>query len=166
MYTIYALVDPRNGEIKYVGLTKDVYVRFAQHIRGKSDHPQKDAWIQELKQAQIQELKQAQILVHLEMLEQVEDLDLALNRENHWIDFWLAEGCKLFNRTLPIEVRKRRILSKRSVGGRKRSDAQMAAIIETYRDTGALPGDWTQQMVSAFKKKYSSSKGGKYNDVG
>lgn len=157
MYTIYALVDPRNGEIKYVGLTKDVYVRFAQHIRGKSDHPQKDAWIQEL--------KQAQILVHMEVLEQVEDLDLALNRENHWIDFWLAEGCKLFNRTLPIEVRKRRILSKRSVGGRKRSDAQMATIVQKFRDTGELPGDWTQQMVSAFKKKYADSKGGKYNDV-
>jgi hypothetical protein len=47
--TIYGHEDPRNGIIRYVGQTENVYRRFIEHISFEKPVEPKDYWIQELK---------------------------------------------------------------------------------------------------------------------
>lgn len=47
---IYALFDPRNGEPKYVGSTKDVKARLEGHLYIKKGNIGKIKWIRELRQ--------------------------------------------------------------------------------------------------------------------
>src|SRR5258708_2689014 len=78
MYVIYALIDPRDNTVRYVGVTNDVYKRFLSHINGAgSNNFAKNAWIHEL--------RAANKMVILETLEEVKDRDLALEREGYWI---------------------------------------------------------------------------------
>jgi hypothetical protein len=44
---IYALVDPRNNRIRYIGKAIDIYKRLSQHLREKSD-TRKGRWIKSL----------------------------------------------------------------------------------------------------------------------
>lgn len=69
MFTIYALIDPRDHLIHYVGMTDDVYARFLQHIRCDGSNPGKDAWIHEL--------RQANEMVIMQTLQAMSDLDQA-----------------------------------------------------------------------------------------
>lgn len=48
MYIVYALVDPRNYKIRYIGLTKSGYHRFYQHVKmHDKGQKKKNAWISE-----------------------------------------------------------------------------------------------------------------------
>lgn len=49
VYWIYALVDPRNDEIRYVGQSLEVHSRGQYHKRSM-EQPVKGLWIQELRQ--------------------------------------------------------------------------------------------------------------------
>lgn len=88
-YTIYTLVDPRDNSTRYVGLSLDMYNRFAQHIL---DHGNR------AKRTWIDDLKQQGFMPQLVVLEKdVESLDLARAREAHWISFYLSAGANLTN---------------------------------------------------------------------
>ena len=46
---IYVLIDPRNDEKKYVGMSKDPYKRLAEHIYDiKREKTKKSNWIKKL----------------------------------------------------------------------------------------------------------------------
>jgi len=88
-YTIYTLVDPRDNSTRYVGLSSDVYNRFAQHILDRVNLA-KHAWIAEL--------KQQGFIPKLVVLEKdLESLDQARVREIYWISFYLNSGANLTN---------------------------------------------------------------------
>src|SRR5216683_6354333 len=88
-YTIYALIDPRDQTIRYVGITYDVYQRMRQHSRCEGNNAAKNAWIQELQELQLMFIMRA--------LEKVETLEAALEREQVWIQHLLRQGVKLTN---------------------------------------------------------------------
>ncbi len=90
-YQVYALIDPRDKTIRYVGISKDAYVRLAQHLNEVENH--KRAWLFDLKQQGLQP--------DIEILETVtSDQDvfsLALEREEYWIQSFLEAGARLTN---------------------------------------------------------------------
>jgi hypothetical protein len=45
---IYALVDPRDGTVRYVGFTTNMAARLVHHIEGKQPNKQMAAWRSEL----------------------------------------------------------------------------------------------------------------------
>jgi predicted GIY-YIG superfamily endonuclease len=77
MYVIYALIDPRDNTVHYVGQTNDVYARFQQHIRCDGSSFTKNAWILEL--------RAANKMVIMETLQEAETYQEALEREAYWI---------------------------------------------------------------------------------
>lgn len=77
MYVIYALVDPRDNTVRYVGVTNDVYKRFLQHVNCSGSNFEKNAWIHEL--------RMANKMIVMETLEEVEDRTCVFDREEYWI---------------------------------------------------------------------------------
>src|SRR5438105_12855783 len=93
MRYIYALIDPRDDEIHYVGVTKNVYTRLEQHTRYTSGTEGKRAWIEDLEQQGL-----APELEILETIEASPDIDLiAQEREKYWIFKLLKSGAPLLN---------------------------------------------------------------------
>ncbi|MFL5628739.1 MAG: GIY-YIG nuclease family protein [Ktedonobacteraceae bacterium] len=89
LFTVYALIDPRDQVIRYIGITHDVYQRMRQHSRCIGDNAAKNAWIQELQEMQLMFIMQS--------IEQVKTLDQALERELYWIKHYLHQGVPLLN---------------------------------------------------------------------
>lgn len=77
MYVVYALIDPRDNTVRYVGITDDVYARFLQHIKGMDENYGKSVWIQEL--------RALNKMVIMETLEECEANEKACERESYWI---------------------------------------------------------------------------------
>jgi hypothetical protein len=50
-YQIYALVDPRDNAICYVGKSDDVQYRYYQHVHNMGGGKQERLWIKELNEA-------------------------------------------------------------------------------------------------------------------
>lgn len=88
-FTIYALIDPRDMAIRYIGITEDVYQRMRQHSRCEGNNAEKTAWIEELQKEQLMFIMQS--------LEKVKTIEEALTREQHWIRHHLEQGAKLTN---------------------------------------------------------------------
>lgn len=86
---IYALKDPRNNEIRYIGKSNNPKVRFQQHLKDKKNIL-KDDWITEL--------LQIGSLPELVILEKT-DIDHWQEREIYWIAFGRDNGWKLVNIT-------------------------------------------------------------------
>ena len=82
MYFIYALIDPRDKAVRYVGQTKDAYKRFLEHINCSSSNFAKNAWIMEL--------RALNKMVIMETLEEVTNLEKTLEREQYWIRHFQA----------------------------------------------------------------------------
>jgi len=89
MYTVYSLIDPRDDLPFYIGITDDVYKRFAQHL--KCNEPNLD------KNERIQELKNENLMLLMRTLEVVETVEEAREREQHWIHHYLSKGARLLN---------------------------------------------------------------------
>ena len=91
MYSIYALIDPRDNITRYIGITeKPVNQRVQQHLLGNDGNVNKIAWINELDQLGISPI--------VEVLEQVESKEEALEREIYWIRYYLDLNAPLMNR--------------------------------------------------------------------
>lgn len=88
-HTVYALIDPRDNAVRYIGITHDVYQRMRQHSRCIGDNEQKNAWIQEL--------QDLQLMFHMHVIEQVSTVEKALERESYWIHHYLQQGIPLLN---------------------------------------------------------------------
>lgn len=96
MYTVYALIDPRDWSIHYVGMTDNVYTRFQQHIRLQSNNEQKNTWLQSL--------KDADVMVFMKTLETADNLEDALQKEAYWIRHYIRLKSPLTNRYLPTSL--------------------------------------------------------------
>ncbi len=82
MYTVYALVDPRDNKVHYVGMTEDVYKRFINHITGRSgSNYEKNAWVHGM--------RNASVMVRMDVLEQTEDIGQAHIREMYWVNHFI-----------------------------------------------------------------------------
>lgn len=86
---IYALVDPRNGIVRYVGKANDPEARRLEHLRYPGSNPHKDRWL-----AQIVKVG---LLPAIQILEECGE-DWA-ERERHWIAFHRGAGSSLTNLT-------------------------------------------------------------------
>lgn len=89
---IYALADPKDGRIRYVGKTNQPYTRFKTHLRGdvRPDHP-KAKWLQSLKEQGLQP--------SLIILEEVADEDINAC-EQEWVRRFAVTGTELTNMNL------------------------------------------------------------------
>ena len=95
-FTIYGLVDPRDGSIRYVGRTVDPRERLYAHCSssgcaslGGSGKARQD-WLRELRGLGLRPT--------LRELEYVETFELAIEAEEQWIAFGLARKWPLTNR--------------------------------------------------------------------
>jgi len=90
-WVIYALVDPRNGAIRYVGRAYEPQVRLRQHLNDVcTSNPAKYRWLRELKRSDLRP--------RMEILEGVEGtLQDADARERVWIRHFLDNGADLTN---------------------------------------------------------------------
>ena len=89
-YKIYALKDPTDNLIKYVGVSKNVDIRYKQHYYSK-DVRDNNLWIADLKSKNLKPE-----LIILETLDS-DDRNVALNRERFYIDqykgtIWNIDG--------------------------------------------------------------------------
>src|SRR6266568_4337485 len=134
-YTVYALLDPRDDSIKYVGLTINPERRLARHISSRtSATPEKRTWHEELIALNI-----TPILLPLEtgMFCEME----ARERESFWIKELLEAGSELFN-------------SPSTNGGRLRSNAHVEELLRFYQDVGKFPDGVSPQMQRYYKREY------------
>lgn len=90
-YQIYALIDPRDKGIRYVGLSNDAHYRFAQHLIHYGGGKLEIEWIKEL-----QQLGLSPIFQILETVAENTYLS-ACERERHWIDKLVSSGYSLLN---------------------------------------------------------------------
>lgn len=114
MYTIYALIDPRTSQIRYVGMTQQhPEARLTQHLKLHSGTRVKNAWLREL-----QALSVKPVVVSLEY---TEDEDIARNRESYWLltakkcgwDLTNFVSLPLADRFSPQQIERRRQRSER-----------------------------------------------------
>jgi excisionase family DNA binding protein len=92
-YQIYALIDPRDNAVRYVGLSTDAYVRFYGHLNSTNDYVQKKRWIIELRRQGL-----SPILQVIETVDaSVDAQSIAHEREYHWIQEMLRLGHPLLN---------------------------------------------------------------------
>lgn len=53
-YTVYALIDPRNNAVRYVGITEhSIKKRLTEHLIGNDGNKTKIVWISELDQLRL-----------------------------------------------------------------------------------------------------------------
>lgn len=95
MYTtIYALVDPRNAEIRYVGQAVDVFRRYQQHIDSPGNGTQ-------LYRAWILRLAELGLRPGLRILERKALATEGYIRECYWIAHYKAQDHDLLNQNGP-----------------------------------------------------------------
>jgi hypothetical protein len=92
MKYIYALIDPRDRSVRYVGQTDNMDRRCTQHINTNEDTP-KGAWVIELRR-----LGLAPTMVQLERVDNDRDTGY---REKWWIIFGQRHGWQLTNSANP-----------------------------------------------------------------
>lgn len=154
-YTIYALIDPRDYTVRYIGITDDVYQRFKEHLRCDGYNPGKDAWIEEL--------KQANVMLIMKTLEVVETVDQARERETHWIHYHRFLGIPLFNLVIPtIRIpstpRTRKPRSKpttpgKPLGRKYDNEGIRQLVLHRYRHS-AWPEDMSRDMKQDYEFFY------------
>jgi predicted GIY-YIG superfamily endonuclease len=89
---IYALRDPRDNEIRYIGITNNLSRRLSWHIRkSKTLHRYSSRWIKGLTDAGYSPL--------IEILETVELQSEAYAAEKRWIQCGIEQGWQLTNHT-------------------------------------------------------------------
>lgn len=87
---IYALIDPRDNEIRYIGQSKYQATRYKQHVSSfDEENIAKQRWIDEL--------KEAGLLPLYAVLEEDVEWSSRFKRENYWINHCLSLGDRLTN---------------------------------------------------------------------
>lgn len=94
MWTIYALVDPRTNQIRYVGQTQNhPSVRLEGHLQKRDENREKLRWLDELRALNIKPIVVA--------LQYAATLDDALRLEGQWIRRGLQSEWPLTNAGIP-----------------------------------------------------------------
>ncbi len=89
--TIYVLIDPRDGGVRYVGITEraDLRLRLKEHLQGSDGNIPKREWISELGKSLLIPL--------IQPIETGLTLPVAMERETLWIQHYLGMGNQLVN---------------------------------------------------------------------
>ncbi len=88
-YVVYALQDPTDMSIRYVGMSSDVFTRYHAHLRLQDDNEEKNAWIRRLRLDGLRP--------HLVILETPKDIHQTKKRESYWIAHYKSELAPLTN---------------------------------------------------------------------
>jgi GIY-YIG catalytic domain len=88
-YIIYALIDPRDGAIRYIGITNNPDQRLEEHLNGRGNNPLKREWVYGLRRLGLAPIMQP--------LETGLSLPAALERESFLIQHYLNSGNALVN---------------------------------------------------------------------
>lgn len=99
---IYVLIDPRNGEYRYIGSTNDPDKRKSYHAAqggrlrlihryGIRNICYRDVWLSDLRESGFKPT--------MKLLEQCTQ-SVRTKREKFWIDFFTKRGCVLVNKNL------------------------------------------------------------------
>lgn len=99
-YVVYALIDPTDQLVYYVGQTRHPAKRLAEHVRTRIGQDARAAWLRSL-----HDRKQQPIMRILEM---VTGLETALQQEQQWIRTFLEKGMPLVNGETQREILQRR----------------------------------------------------------
>lgn len=89
MFVCYALFDPRDASVRYVGMTNDLTERFVTHLRSREVNTQKNEWVIEL--------RSLGLLPVCRTLQVVDTEREAREAERNWISAFLALDMPLFN---------------------------------------------------------------------
>lgn len=92
VYYVYVLVDPRDGEIRYVGATEHLKIRFRSHIIDGSDSRPigaKQAWLMELLDDSKEPI--------MEPIASCSSKSGVADLERYWIRMFRSIGCPLTN---------------------------------------------------------------------
>lgn len=119
LYWIYALVDPRNDEIRYVGQSLAIHQRFSEHT-GVNAGQVKAIWLKKLQSVGLRP--------KLMVFESALTLQTAVEAERYWINYCRTQGANLLNDLMrdwrnpgnPLPVLRVRFNGKRNGGGRPR----------------------------------------------
>lgn len=87
--SVYGLKDTRNGEIFYVGMSREPYARYGQHL---SFITAKDA-----KEDRILDMRKEGIMPELVIFEQNIPLKNVWERETYWVQHYIDLGIQLTN---------------------------------------------------------------------
>jgi DNA-binding XRE family transcriptional regulator len=125
---IYALIDPRDGTVRYVGVSKEVQTRLAQHIRETQNA--KREWLSELKESGLSPEVEV-----LETIEIVGDVDTSsLEREQYWINVLLQSGAPLTNISgIPRAQSRKHLSSSQSAPQPPKQPATFSTLFEKAR---------------------------------
>lgn len=95
-YHIYTLSDPRDGSIKYVGVSQNAFKRYGAHLTGTgTDGAEKTAWIDDL-------ISQ-EMLPILAIIDRVNGKAEAFTKETDWIKKLTREGAVLLNKVCVVQ---------------------------------------------------------------
>lgn len=90
MYYIYTLNDPRDNQIRYIGMSSDPIGRFSQHLTPTFNvKPGKDVWVKEL--------LHLSLIPGIEVIDQTEIKGEIRTLEAYWILHHLNQGADLVN---------------------------------------------------------------------
>lgn len=87
---IYALIDPRTNEVRYVGKSNNPKKRYVRHISCKDNGKYKNRWIKQL--------IKINLLPILNIIEECDESKWS-EREQCWIKYYRELGCRLTNLT-------------------------------------------------------------------
>lgn len=96
-FYIYCLIDPLNGQIRYIGYTKNIQKRFYGHIskcKSKRNNSRKDNWIRHLLNEKVKPI--------IEIIDEFDDpdsIDTIKFWEMHYISLFKSWGFDLTNAT-------------------------------------------------------------------
>ena len=90
---VYALVDPRDSAIRYVGQSQDPQMRLSSHVKNahRGDNSHRSRWIRKLLEVSLEPT--------LHILQACSSREQASNSERFWISYGYAVGWQLTNMT-------------------------------------------------------------------
>ena len=161
--SIYALIDPRDDAVRYVGCAGDIDERLRQHMRSKNLGLPKYRWLAELKRCGLSP--------RLEILETVEGYLPTFAREEYWVKKLMGSGAPLTNvlltREIPLERKKvtrsrsDRILRRRSavVQGLFSSDMSDTGLKRIRESLGLTEEGMAKRLTGSYSTYRNAERG-------
>lgn len=165
---IYALVDPRDNRIRYIGKTVNIKKRYEQHLYWfTGTNPRKERWIQNLKDKGLKP--------ELDVIEEC-DRSSWIEREKYWIAHYrevypdltnISDGgecswdsIKARNKRVKKFAREHKLDLKRCFicGGLTVSRMEICKFCLQKNFPGYEDTDWYKFLVADYKRVYRSTK--------
>jgi len=144
-FCIYAMIDPRNKEIFYIGRTNDIGRRCAEHFEGTH----------QLSGLTVRQIKEAGFLPHVAVLEHCKTLDQACMSEIFWLECMKARGAKLTNAqgfSGYVERSKERARQSRQLDDMRRTKSLSQTLQDVSNGVPARAGaEWTKRDLARLK---------------